>query len=302
VESSKSTGLRPLGLPVDRLLAAYAVVGGAALLFPHRGPRWPILAALHVAAILLGFATPPARRLWSRLSEVLPRFAAFIGDAYPVALIPLLYAELPALNVAVWNERYFDPLIIAIERSVFGGMPSHDWAAAMPILPLSELLHSAYLSYYFIIFGPPIIIALRSTREAFRQAVFALMLTFVAHYLFFIWFPVQGPRYLFAAPGGIIADGTVYKLAHRILEAGSSRGAAFPSSHVGVAVAQTITAWRYCRPLAPILAILAIGLACGAVYGGFHYATDAIVGAILGGAMAIVAPRVYERMLAAFPA
>jgi membrane-associated phospholipid phosphatase len=294
--------IRPPGQPVDRLLAAYAIAGGAALLFPHRTPSWPWLLLLHAIAILFGFGLAPVRRAWNAVGRLAARPAELLHDWYPVLLIPFLYAELPPLNLAVWNGRYFDPVIIAIEQFVFHGQPSRDWAAAMPVLPLSEMLHAGYLSYYFIIFAPPLFIFLSATREEFRRAVFALMLTFVVHYLFFIWLPVQGPRYLFPAPDGEISRGPVYRLTHVILEAGSSRGAAFPSSHVGVAVAQTITAWRYYRRLVPILALLTIGLACGAVYGGFHYATDALAGAALGGAASLVAPLLYRRVAAPGPA
>ena len=288
--------IRPLGQPVDRLLAAYAVIGAAALLFPHRTPSWPWLLLLHGVAVTFGFGLVPARNAWLALARLMPRMAGLLHDWYPVALIPFLYAELPPLNLAVWNGRYFDTVIIPVEQALFHGQPSREWAAAMPLLPLSEMLHAFYLSYYLIICAPPLFIYLSATRDEFRRAVFALLLTFVVHYLFFIWLPVQGPRYLFPAPDGVISRGAVYNLTHRILEAGSSRGAAFPSSHVGVAVAQTITAWRYCRRLSPVLAILAVGLACGAVYGGFHYATDALAGAGLGAAAALFAPALYRRL------
>jgi hypothetical protein len=60
-------------------------------------------------------------------------------------------------------------------------------------------LHAAYLSYYFIIFVPPLR-AVPARPHAMRlpaRRSFAVMLSFFAHYLFFIFFPVQGPRYLF---------------------------------------------------------------------------------------------------------
>jgi membrane-associated phospholipid phosphatase len=295
------TRIRPLGQPVDRLLAAYAVIGGAALLFPHRIPGWQWLLLLHAVAVVLGFGIGPARNAWLALSRFAPRAAGLLHDWYPVALIPILYEELPPLNLAVWNGRYFDSIILSVEQTLFRGQPSREWAAAMPLLPLSEMLHAAYLSYYFIIFAPPLFIYLAAAREDFRKAVFALMLTFVAHYVFFIWFPVQGPRYLFPAPDGVISRGAVFQLTHRLLEAGSSRGAAFPSSHVGVSVAHTISVFRYYRRLSPVVAVLAIGLACGAVYGGFHYATDAIAGACLGAAASLVAPVLYRRLAGSDP-
>jgi membrane-associated phospholipid phosphatase len=44
------------------------------------------------------------------------------------------------------------------------------------------------------------------------------------------------------------------------------------------------------------LAILTILLANGAVYGGFHYATDATCGLILGTIAVIIAPRVFTAL------
>ncbi len=276
---------------MDRLFALYMLVSAAAVAFPHRTAAWPALLAAHLFAAALALGVPPFDRLRAELRRRWPRVAALAADWYPLALIPLLYAELVPLNLAVWDGHYFDELILGAEERIFGGQPSRELAAGAPWLPLSEALHGAYLSYYFLIYGPPLILYLRRRREEFRHVVFGVMLVFFAHYLFFIYFPVQGPRYLFPAPGGAIADGPLYNLTHAVLEAGSSQGAAFPSSHVGVAFAQTALAARYLPRLAPWLALLSTGLAVGAVYGGFHYATDAVAGLVLGLAVVASAPK-----------
>src|SRR5690606_19851180 len=115
-------------------------------------------------------------------------------------------------------------------------------------------------------------------------------------YLFFIYFPVQGPRYLFPPPGGGLEVGPAYRLAHRVLEAGSSQGAAFPSSHVAVATAQTALVARLLPRLLPAVALLSAGLAAGAVYGGFHYATDVVAGLALAVVLVLAAPRIHALM------
>src|SRR5690606_8395451 len=123
-----------------------------------------------------------------------------------------------------------------------------------------------------------------------------LLLAFVAHYLFFIFFPVEGPRYRFPAPTGGIEEGFFYQMAHRILESGSSRGAAFPSSHVGASAAIAVSLLRILPPAGIALAVLTLGVAAGAVYGGFHYAIDAVAGLVLGAGMALVAPALHRRL------
>jgi membrane-associated phospholipid phosphatase len=92
-------------------------------------------------------------------------------------------------------------------------------------------------------------------------------------------------------PGGPVRD-----LVQRILHAGSSRGTAFPSSHVAVATAQALLALRHQRAVGVVVALLAAGLAAGAVYGGLHYAIDAAVGALVGVAAAWTAVLALRRL------
>jgi membrane-associated phospholipid phosphatase len=294
-DSGVAVERRP-GEPVDRLFALYAALSGIAWLFPGRPSGWPVLLALHGLAAFIGFGAAPALRAWDRIADRFPRAARVLADWYPLALVPALYTELAALNRSVHGGRFFDPAIMRWEEEVFGGQPSREWAANAPNLGLSEALHAAYLSYYILIYVPPLILYARGRRLDFRLCVFVLMLTFFVHYLFFIYFPVQGPRYLFPAPDGIVASGFFYALAHKILEAGSSQGAAFPSSHVGVAVTQTLMMGRVMRALVVPAAVLTVGLALGAIYGGFHYATDAVLGGVLGVLAVIVGPALYERL------
>lgn len=283
-----------------RLFALYLFVSGIALFFPYRPRVWAAFAALHALGILLLLAPAPIRAGMRSLRDRWPRLTRILGDWYALVLVPLLYSELAVLNVAVHGGRYFDNIILGWEAQLFGGQPSRDLAAAYPSLALSELLHFCYIAYYLIIYGPFLLLYLHRRVDGHQRAAFAVMLTFFAHYLFFIYFPVQGPRYLFAAPTGGIESGAMYQLAHRILEAGSSRGAAFPSSHVGVAFAQTAMSFILLRRWAPLLLVLSTGLAVGAVYGGFHYATDAVTGFVYGLLLVLCAPAV-ARALAGRP-
>lgn len=273
------------GRGIDATMAAYTVVAAAALLFPHRPAGWPVVAAGHVALFFLALfiATvrptlegPPPRR-WLRV----------VADWYPLLIIPLLYSALDVLNTAVWDGRFFDPLILRAEEWLFGGQPSSTFARAVPWVPLSELLHAAYISYYPLIYLPPLALYLRGQRKEFQATLWPMVTAFLLHYIVFIYFPVQGPRYLFPIPGGAVAQGPIFGLAHSILETGSSRGAAFPSSHMAIAVVQTVSAFRFLPRAAPVILLATVGLGVGAVYGGIHYATDMVAGAMTGLAIAL---------------
>jgi membrane-associated phospholipid phosphatase len=293
---SRRADERVLGMPLDRLFAGYLVLAGSALAFPGRPAGWPLLLAAHLIAVAALWPHAAWRAVLERRSARVRAAIRAIADWAPLALVPALYTELAVLNRAVHGGRYFDDTIIAWEQALFGGQPSREWAAALPLPWLSELLHLAYLSYYFIIFVPPLLLYLSGRTDAFRAGVFALMLGFFVHYLFFIYFPVQGPRYLFPAPGGELAGGFFHALAHRVLEAGSAQGAAFPSSHVGVSVVQTLVVFRFMPRWTPLFALLTIGLAVGAVYGGFHYAIDALAGLLLGLAAFAAAAPLHRRL------
>ncbi len=286
---------RIIGNPLHRLWASYALIASLAVLFPNRASFWPVTLLIHTMIFALYWPVPPFRQGWYIIAAMWPRTMRVIFDWLPLLLVPALYEELAPLNLMVHAGRYFDSMILAVEHAVFG-MPSRDLATAFPSLWLSEILHAGYLSYYFIIFIPPFILYLNRRYNAYRRAVFTVVLSFFLHYVFFIYFPVQGPRYLFPTPTGEIARGALFKLTHVLLEAGSSRGAAFPSSHVGVSVTMTLVMMRFKPKLSIFLAALTILLANGAVYGGFHYATDAFFGLVLGTLAVLIAPRVFEML------
>ena len=281
--------------PYHRLFAIYLLVTAPALLFPNHRDGWITLLLVHLLAAAVLLRVPPFDRALDAIAARFPRLSSLVADWYLLALIPALYTELAALNLAVWNGVYFDEIILRWESALFG-QPSRDLAVRFNILPLSELLHAAYISYYLIIYVPPVVLYARGIKEAHRTIVFGLMLTFFVHYLFFVYFPVQGPRYLFPAPTGEIANGSIYQLTHKLLEAGSAQGAAFPSSHVGVSVAQTVLCWKFLPRLAPIVTVVTILLALGAIYGGFHYATDALIGGLLGLAAIFAAPKLRQEL------
>ena len=278
---------------MSRLLACYLLLSGLALLGPHRPSLWLPLLVVHVAVaallLLRARGRGPARAGQARWRE-------WLIDLAPLLVMPLLYSELPLLNQSLYDGHYFDEIVIGWERALFGFEPARAFARAAPWPWLSESLHAAYVSYYFIIYAPPLLIGWLRGRDALRDTVFTLSLVFFAHYLFFVWFPVEGPYYRFTGPGGAIAEQPVYRLTHAILDAGASRGAAFPSSHVGVSVAASVLCWRWLRPAAPFVTVLTLALALGTVYGGFHYAIDAILGGLFGLALALGAPALRRRL------
>jgi membrane-associated phospholipid phosphatase len=63
-------------------------------------------------------------------------------------------------------------------------------------------------------------------------------------------------------------------------------GNAFPSAHVAGAVPPLVFACRHLPPLGAILAVLIVLMGLGAVYDGYHYASDVVAGLVVGGSAA----------------
>lgn len=207
---------------------------------------------------------------------------AWIRNWMPLAALLFLYFEMPWLIAAVGHDALQDASVIRWEAALFAGQPARAWAAGAPSLWLSEVLHGAYLSYYGIIFVVPAWLQWQRRDADVARAVFILMITFIACFVAYLVFPVAGPRYLWPAVAAS-TDGPLRQLTLWLLDARSSRGTAFPSSHVAVAVTQSVLAMTYFGRHAWVVAALTLLLAAGAVLGGFHYAVDVVAGALLGG-------------------
>jgi len=206
------------------------------------------------------------------------RFWAVTGDWLPLIVLPLLYWELPWATFA--GARMHDSVVQGWDLALFGTEPARTWAGSLPSRPLSEVLHLAYILYYAIIYVPP---AVLYSRRGYYETVFAMTVTVVVSFAAFSVFPVEGPRFAWGPPPGV-PSGPIRTFTLLILEHGSARGTAFPSSHVAIALAQSLSTLRWKRPLGWSVLGTTVLLTVGAVYGGFHYGTDILAGAVVGAA------------------
>ena len=265
-QKGKAAGWREPRTAALMLLGVYLAVSG--LVLGAAGHPW--LASAHAAGIA------GAAYGWGWLDR--RHLARTVGDLLPLLIAPILYGEVPLL-IGALGSSYHDVLIQRWELAVFGAHPSRVLATFMPNKAWSELLHIGYLAYYPAIFIPPLILYARGERRAYAQTILALTVAYIACWTVFAIAPVEGPRYLWTpnAP-----DGAARRLTVAILAAGSSRGAAFPSSHMAVIVVQTVMAMRWQPKMGAILAMTSVLVGLGAVYGGFHYGVDMVAGAVLG--------------------
>ena len=274
--------------PIDIITGVYLTLTGIILAIGYgRVPHGSSYLLVHILAVA-GIAL---LRFVPRRGNVL---LMFIRDTYPLWALPLFYKEVAVLDRLIWSG-FFDSTVMGWEKAIFGLYPSLYLREWMPNRFLNEFLHFSYLAYYLLVPILGLWLYLRGREELCRVFGTTMLLTFFVCYLIYIFFPVAGPYYVFPRPG--TDSGFFPPLVHRILESGASRGAAFPSSHVAASIAVFCMSARFDRRLMGLFGVVAAGILVGTVYGGFHYAVDALAGGALGLLLALVGPRFHSFLL-----
>ncbi|MDE0322484.1 MAG: phosphatase PAP2 family protein [Candidatus Poribacteria bacterium] len=263
-------------LSYDWVAIGYLALTGVLILIFHKN-------VAHCSLYLL------TRVLWiagivslTFVNEQMPFPLQFLRDWYPLSTIAIFYFEMGKLTQMMF-QHYFDETVIHWEKRVFKGMPSLELSDRFPSIILSEILHLCYFSYYVIAVFLAAWLYFGGRIGPFQETVFAETLTFNLSLLCYPFLPATGPRYLFEKIQGKLSNGFFFRLTHSIVSRGSSKGTAFPSSHVSLSVIVLLYALRYDSTAFLILLPMCIGLTLGTVYGRFHYAIDALVGAALAG-------------------
>ena len=263
------------------VLAYLAIVSAVAI---HRAPGrpgcWWLVAANTLIALLIGLLARPG----------LGRVGRTLREIYPLLLLVALYGQLDVLNGT--GVTTHDSLVQRWELTLFGAQVSREWWRAAPSAAWSTVLHAAYFGYYFIVTIPAFYFLRRGDLVAVRRFVLAVMTTFVVCYLVFIFFPVAGPYYVFPRPAAWFLDNPAARLVYRTLAAGSSYGAAFPSSHVAASLAAVLAAARGSRRVGLALVVPTVLLTVGVVYCQMHYGVDALAGLGVGWVVATAMGRV----------
>jgi len=109
----------------DIATGAYVLVATGAVLYGFRGdgiPGWPWLLTAHALIVALVLLAPRARN-----SGPVGRF---LGDWYPMLLLPALYGEIGVLTLSAGFQN--DLLIQRFETWVFGSQISYRWIRESP--------------------------------------------------------------------------------------------------------------------------------------------------------------------------
>jgi membrane-associated phospholipid phosphatase len=256
---------------------------------------WPLLLAAHVVGIGLVHALIQFHAAYPR-----NRALDFLRHFYPVLFYAGFYRETGELNHGLVSG-FLDPFFIRLEGRVFGLQPSLAFMDRLPYVGVSELFYAAYFSYYWMIAGVGLALFVRN-RWHFFHYVSVISFAFYVCYLIYIFVPVMGPRIFFREitdyrlpedvqpavlptfPEAITA-GPFYRIMAQIYRTFEAPGAAFPSSHVVIAIATVFFSFRYLRPIRwPHFAVVIL-LCLSTVYCRYHYVVDTVAGVLTAAAL-----------------
>jgi membrane-associated phospholipid phosphatase len=278
---------------IDYATQGYLALVALLMLVFHndRAPLWPVLLPAHVVVmglihwLIQAAAARPANKLLD-----------FLRHFYPVLLYTGFYRETGALN-RIFVSDYLDPAFIRLEGQLFGFQPSLAFMESLPYLPVSELFYIAYFSYYLMIAGVGLALFFRN-RTQFHHYVSVVSFVFYLCYLIYVFLPVMGPRIFFreltdfTLPADLLRDGPppdfpaavragpFYRIMAVIYHIFESPGAAFPSSHVAVAVCTAVFSYLYLRRIRHLHAVVVVLLCASTVYCRYHYVVDVVAGAL----------------------
>jgi len=278
---------------LDYATQAYVALVGLLILFFHGGviDYWLPRVLAH-AGWLLAAHWLIVHHAKAKTGKVLD----FLRHFYPLLLYIPIYNETGHLN-QMFMTGIADPWFIKLDQVIFGCQPSLVFMERLPWLPVSELFYISYFSYYLMITGVGLALFLRD-RNQFRHYLSLVSFVFYLCFLIYIFLPVVGPRIFYrdlvpfdlpaaAMPAVVppfpeaVQAGPFYRIMAVIYHYFETPGAAFPSSHVAVALTTVYFSRKYLPRIWKWHAVVAALLCLSTVYCRYHYAVDIAGGVLL---------------------
>jgi membrane-associated phospholipid phosphatase len=232
-----------------------------------------------------------------RLVNPLPgRLPQFFRMVYVQALYVLYFTESIWLSQLMFDGASFDQFFARLDYLIFRFQPAIEFSQHFEGIPLvNEMFFCSYFFYYALVStGVWFLFARRRYPEAVRM-LFIISASFLILYVWFLFFPVKGPKYYFGELHQIWYSNFRGYFFTRVMKEMFNNtnlgGAAFPSSHVALAIISIVLNWRHNRFVVPIYLPLTVLIFVSTIYLYAHYFVDLPAGVVAGIVLFFTVPR-----------
>ena len=246
------------------------------------------------------------------------RFTILLRIVLQMSLLNYWYPDTFEFNRIFPN---LDHIFASAEYSLFGCQPALEFENILSGTFWREMFNMGYWLYFPMVATLSFYYFFKRPAEV-ERCTFIIITAFFLHYIIYIFLPVAGPQFYIPVIGEEAASSGIYEnignyfnqnpeisvaqegkgvffteLVNMAQRAGERPTAAFPSSHVAVAIVMMILALRGSKKLFFGLLPFFVLLCCATVYIKAHYLIDALAGAVTGILTYIFTSWLYRRFL-----
>jgi membrane-associated phospholipid phosphatase len=246
------------------------------------------------------FLVTPLMLLFIRLTNPSRNLVVqFFRLCYIQALYILYFTECIWLSQLMFDGASFDAFFANLDFRIFGFQPAIQFPRYFQEYRIvNEMFFFSYFFYYALVSTGVWILFIRKHYQIAVRVLFIISVSFFIMYVWFIFFPVQGPKYFFPELHAIWYSnfrGFFFtKIVKGVFNNTNLGGAAFPSSHVAMALIAFILNWKYNRYLTPVYLPLTILLFVSTVYLYAHYFVDIPAGILTGIGLYLLVPKLIK--------
>jgi membrane-associated phospholipid phosphatase len=238
--------------------------------------HWPVYLVwnvISIAAIVLLARQAGEGRVW-----------AFAHDWLPAIFFITVFEQVSFLSLSL-RGHWQNPHVLAFEAALFPA--PMEWMHQHAREWVVEFLEFGYFAFYPLY---PVVGGIlwagqdrAPYRLGFRRLTDTLSIGYLVCYTTYLLFPTQSPANRAGVQQVGSAHGGVFQhLVRAIQNHAGVHGNAFPSAHIMLAFVVLMFAYRYLPRAAPWMLFPILLMCAGAVYDGYHYASDVVAGAALG--------------------
>ena len=229
-----------------------------------------------------------ARAAAADLGELARSFAALL-------VVLVAYTNLKS-RITLLHPRLFDEPLADLDAALhFGGGDFLGWLLSFTHDPVWSARWGTVYFFAWAALALPFGVAFaRAGAPAVRRLAAALGLAYAAGSLVYLALPSLGPAFAFrprfahlaGTAGFAVQESMLAAMLRLLAEPGAVAVpffgiAAFPSLHLATTALGVLAAWRWARPLVPLLVVWNLAIAWSALYFGWHYALDFYPGVLL---------------------